>query len=197
MVHEPISIWNNRLFFIRWKDAINVIRDPTGVTMKCPKSLWMRYLSCDGIFIFFEKPKNPTYSFSVSPFQNQSVAAFEILTRPNSVVHWEHQIDNILTRDRLIELRKKVFALTLFGCHRANFLNINSEAQTLPVYSHEMAPMRAFSVLQKWPKIAKMTPNDPRNGLIWTAKKYLRKHSFSFSKFIIVVGLERKKRISW
>ena len=23
-----------------------------------------------------------------------------------------------------------------------------------------MAPMRAFSVLQKWPKIAKMTPDD-------------------------------------
>ena len=23
-----------------------------------------------------------------------------------------------------------------------------------------MAPMRAFSILQKWPKMAKMTPND-------------------------------------
>ena len=46
------------------------------------------------------------------------------------------------------------------GCHRANFLNINSGAQTPPISAHEMAPMRAFSVLQKWPKIAKMTPND-------------------------------------
>ena len=44
--------------------------------------------------------------------------------------------------------------------HRANFLNINSGAQTLPIYVDEMAPMRAFSVLQKWPKIAKMTPDD-------------------------------------
>jgi hypothetical protein len=26
--------------------------------------------------------------------------------------------------------------------------------------THEMAQMRAFSILQKWPKIAKMTPDD-------------------------------------
>ena len=32
--------------------------------------------------------------------------------------------------------------------------------QTLPIFVHEMAQMRAFSVLQKWPTIAKMTPND-------------------------------------
>ena len=32
--------------------------------------------------------------------------------------------------------------------------------QTLPISAHEMAPMCAFSVLQKSPKIAKMTPND-------------------------------------
>ena len=48
----------------------------------------------------------------------------------------------------------------MVGCHRANFLNINRGGQTLPISAHEMAPMRAFSVLQKWPKIAKMTPND-------------------------------------
>ena len=47
--------------------------------------------------------------------------------------------------------------------HRANFLNIYSGAQTLPISAHEMAPMRAFSVLQKRPKIAKMTPNDLLN----------------------------------
>ena len=29
------------------------------------------------------------------------------------------------------------------------FLNTNSGAQTLPISAHEMAPMRAFSVLQK------------------------------------------------
>ena len=40
-------------------------------------------------------------------------------------------------------------------------MSINNRGrQTLPISAHEMAPMRAFSVLQKWPKIAKMTSND-------------------------------------
>ena len=43
---------------------------------------------------------------------------------------------------------------------RTNFLNITRGGQTLPIYTHQMSPMRTFSVLQKWPKIAKMTPND-------------------------------------
>ena len=38
-------------------------------------------------------------------------------------------------------------------------MKINRGGQILPISAHEMAPMRAFSVLQKWPKIAKMTPN--------------------------------------
>ena len=42
----------------------------------------------------------------------------------------------------------------------SNFLEIDRGGQTLPISAHEMAPMRAFSVLQKRPKIAKMTPND-------------------------------------
>ena len=33
-------------------------------------------------------------------------------------------------------------------------------AQALPISVHEMEPRRAFPVLQKWPNIAKMTPND-------------------------------------
>ena len=37
--------------------------------------------------------------------------------------------------------------LFCIGCHRANFLNINSGVQTLPISAHEMAPMRAFSIL--------------------------------------------------
>ena len=37
---------------------------------------------------------------------------------------------------------------------------IDRGGQTLPISVHEMVPMRAFSVLKKWPKIAKMTPND-------------------------------------
>ena len=37
---------------------------------------------------------------------------------------------------------------------------IDRGGQTLPISVHEMAPMRAFSVSQKWPKIVKMTPND-------------------------------------
>ena len=45
-------------------------------------------------------------------------------------------------------------------CHRAIFLKINSGGQALTLSAHEIAPMRAFSVLQKWPKIAVMTPND-------------------------------------
>ena len=39
-------------------------------------------------------------------------------------------------------------------------LKIDRESQKLIISAHEMAPMRAFSVLQKRPKIAKMTPND-------------------------------------
>ena len=42
----------------------------------------------------------------------------------------------------------------------ALILNINSRVQALPISAHEMAPMRAFSILQKWSKIAKMTPDD-------------------------------------
>ena len=53
-----------------------------------------------------------------------------------------------------------------------------------------MAPMRAFSFEQKWPTF------DPRNGLHWTVKKYLTKHSFSFLKFIIFVDLERKNEFN-
>ena len=45
--------------------------------------------------------------------------------------------------------------------HRVpNFLKIDRRGQALPLSAHEMAPMRAFSVLQKWSKIAKMTQND-------------------------------------
>ena len=43
---------------------------------------------------------------------------------------------------------------------RANFFKIDRRGQALPIYAHEIAPMRAFSVLQKRQKIAKMTPND-------------------------------------
>ena len=38
--------------------------------------------------------------------------------------------------------------------HRANFLKIDKGDQTLPLSAHEMAPMRAFSILQKWPEMA-------------------------------------------
>ena len=60
-----------------------------------------------------------------------------------------------------------------------------------------MAPMRAFSVLQKWPKIARMTPNELLTlkmtpGLHWTVEENLTKLSFSFLKFIIFVDLEQK-----
>ena len=39
-------------------------------------------------------------------------------------------------------------------------LKIDRGGQTPTISAHEMAPMRAFSVLQKRLKIAKMTPND-------------------------------------
>ena len=58
-----------------------------------------------------------------------------------------------------------------------------------------MAPMRTFSVLQKWPKIAKMTPNDLLTLKMephWTAEENWKKHSFSFLKFVIFGDLERK-----
>ena len=38
------------------------------------------------------------------------------------------------------------------------FLKIDREGQTLSISTHELAPMRAFSVLQKRSKIAEMTP---------------------------------------
>ena len=44
-----------------------------------------------------------------------------------------------------------------------------------------MAQMRAFSVLQKWPKIAKMTPND----LLTLKMVFTEPKSFIFLKFII------------
>ena len=46
------------------------------------------------------------------------------------------------------------------GIHRAKFLKIDRGVQKLHISAHEMAPMCAFSILQKWPKIAKMTPGD-------------------------------------
>ena len=57
---------------------------------------------------------------------------------------------------------KLKFGITFFasGAIGLIFLKIDKGGQTLPLSAHEMAPMRAFSVLQKWPKIAKMTPND-------------------------------------
>ena len=57
----------------------------------------------------FEKLQNRTHSFLLSSFQNQSVAAFEILTRPNFVVHLEHEIDNTLTSDSLVEKCTNIF----------------------------------------------------------------------------------------
>ena len=74
-------------------------------------------------------------------------------------------------------------------------MKINKGGQILPISAHEMAPICAFSVLQKWPKIAKNDhdwPFDPRNGLHWTAEENWTKHSFSFLKFITLVDLERK-----
>ena len=40
------------------------------------------------------------------------------------------------------------------------FLKIDKGVQTLPVSIHERAPMCAFSILQKWQKIGKMTQDD-------------------------------------
>ena len=57
-----------------------------------------------------------------------------------------------------------------------------------------MAPMRAFSVFQKWPKIAKMTPNDllTLEMVLTEPPKNTKQILFSFLKFIILVDLERK-----
>ena len=46
------------------------------------------------------------------------------------------------------------------GCHRAKFWKIDIGVQALPLSVHKMAPMRAFSIFQKWPKMAKITPDD-------------------------------------
>ena len=60
--------------------------------------------------------------------------------------------------NRETKISNNFFASGFF--HRANFLNINSGVQTLPRSVHEMAPMRALSVLQNSPKIVQMTQND-------------------------------------
>ena len=76
------------------------------------------------------------------------------------------------------------------------FLNINSGAQTLLLSAHEMAPMRAFSILKKWPKIAKMTPNDLLT-LEMVFSEPLRKteeNTLGFLNFILFVDLERKNK---
>ena len=57
-----------------------------------------------------------------------------------------------------------------------------------------MTPMRAFSAIQKWPKIAKMTPNDLLTlKMVFTEPlRKTEQNTFSFFKFIIFVDLERK-----
>jgi len=71
----------------------------------------------------------------------------------------------------------------------ANFLKVDKGGQTLPKSVHEMAPMRAFSVLQKWPKIAKMTPNDLLTLKIFFTEppRKSEQNTLSFLKFIIFV----------
>ena len=65
--------------------------------------------------------------------------------------------------------------------------------QTLPISAHEMATMRAFWILQKWPKIAKMTPNDLLALKIWVLTE---PHRNTEPKFRIFVELERKSDLS-
>ena len=53
-----------------------------------------------------------------------------------------------------------------------------------------MAQMRAFSILQKWPKIAKMTPDDLLS-LTMVSSEPLGNNT-SFLKYVIFVEIERK-----
>ena len=56
-----------------------------------------------------------------------------------------------------------------------------------------MALMCAFSILQKSPKIAKMTPDDLLAlKMVSSEPQGNTEHSFSFLKFVIFVGIERK-----
>ena len=71
------------------------------------------------------------------------------------------------------------------------FFRIYRGVQTFATPVHGMAPMWAFSILQKWPKIAKMTQDDLLTlGFIWTARKLWTKRSLSFLKFIIFVEIQ-------
>ena len=57
-----------------------------------------------------------------------------------------------------------------------------------------MAPMRAFSILQKWLEMAKMIPEDLltlKMVLIEPPRKN-EQNTFSFIKFVILGDLERK-----
>ena len=56
--------------------------------------------------------------------------------------------------------------------------------------------MRVFSILQKWPKMAKMTSDDLLTLKLALTELNLTKHSLSFLKFTVSVELERKNDFS-
>ena len=58
-----------------------------------------------------------------------------------------------------------------------------------------MSAMSAFSILQKWSKIANMTPDDLLTPTMVSSEphgKTEKKHCFSFLKFVTHIGKERK-----
>ena len=58
-----------------------------------------------------------------------------------------------------------------------------------------MAQMRAFSILQKWPKIAKMTPDDLLSLTMVSSEPLGNTEQNTllvFLKFVIFVEIERK-----
>ena len=60
------------------------------------------------------------------------------------------------------------------------------------IFAHEMAQMRAFSILQKWPKIAKMTPNDLLGLTRVSSEPLGNTEQNTLLKFVIFVEIERK-----
>ena len=75
---------------------------------------------------------------------------------PPSLVNLKRATSNGKTNIRIIFDQVVQYCAGAIGL----IFKIDSGVRTLPISAHEMAPVRAFSILQKWPKTAKMTPND-------------------------------------
>ena len=96
------------------------------------------------------------------------------------VNHFGSNLSSVITDHPLNNWAKPIhFSGFQWKLSTSGFAFLDRGAQALPISAHDMAPMCAFSILQKWPDLVKNDPwwlFDPENGLNWTAKKKATKH---------------------